>query len=90
MDANIGSGRGSHRTPLLGALADDRLESADTRLYFDQDDIATMIEPDIARPAAWPGHGRLDGGPPLGVTELEDVSTILACAASWISGEASG
>ncbi len=72
MDANIRPGRGSHRATLLGALADDRLESADTRLDFDQYDIATMLEPDVAQPATWPGHGRLDGGPPLRVTELED------------------
>jgi hypothetical protein len=61
MDATAGADRRRDRGALLRAFTDDRLERSDARLDLDQDDLAVVVEPDVAGAAPGSRDRSFDG-----------------------------
>jgi hypothetical protein len=55
VDATVGARGRRHRSALLGALPDDRLERPHPGFHLQEDDVEVSIKPDVARstPRTW-------------------------------------
>ena len=68
MHTEVGSQRLTESLAFVVQLSCELLPAAHRRLDFGEHDVASVDEPHVGRPMAWPGHGRLNGCGPARMT----------------------